>query len=196
MRSLRLGLLLLLLSLATAAHAVRFKVTTIMDNTSGSLREAIVMANLTPGRDTIAFDIDAATWGPGPWTLNLNSALPEITGQVSILGYTQPGSWPGIPGQVMIEIDHGSIPFTDDDFGAALVFVRGSERSVVSGLGFFGINARSSAAVLVLAVYATLYVLALGNKNALQAEAAGALAQADTAQRFDRQINEIEKTMR
>lgn len=151
MRSLRLGLLLLLLSLATAAHAVRFKVTTIMDNTSGSLREAIVMANLTPGRDTIAFDIDAATWGPGPWTLNLNSALPEITGQVSILGYTQPGSWPGIPGQVMIEIDHGSIPFTDDDFGAALVFVRGSERSVVSGLGFFGINARSSAAVLVLA---------------------------------------------
>ncbi len=53
-----------------------------------------------------------------------------------------------------------------------------------------------AAAVLVLAVFATLYVLALGNKNALQAEAAGALAQADTAQRFDRQINEIEKTMR
>src|SRR6185436_5388079 len=51
-----------------------------------SLREAINAANASAGADTIAFSI-----GSGAKTINLTSALPSITGTVTLDGTSQPG---------------------------------------------------------------------------------------------------------
>jgi len=53
----------------------------------GSLRQAILDANLNPGNDDIAFNIS----GGGPFTINLVAPLPSITETVVIDGATQPG---------------------------------------------------------------------------------------------------------
>jgi CSLREA domain-containing protein len=53
-----------------------------------TLREAIEAANTRPGTDAIHFDIP----GAGPHTIQPGSALPAITGAVTIDGYTQPGA--------------------------------------------------------------------------------------------------------
>jgi trimeric autotransporter adhesin len=53
-----------------------------------SLRAAIEQANAYPGEDAIRFDIP----GGGVQTIQPNSELPEITGRVTIDGYTQPGA--------------------------------------------------------------------------------------------------------
>jgi hypothetical protein len=52
----------------------------------GSLRQAILQANATPGQDTIKFRI-----GHGQQTITPRSALPRITHPVFIDGTTQPG---------------------------------------------------------------------------------------------------------
>jgi hypothetical protein len=54
----------------------------------GSLRQAILFANLHSGPDTIDFNIP----GAGVHTIQPLSPLPEITGPVTIDGYTQPGA--------------------------------------------------------------------------------------------------------
>ncbi|MBS1569049.1 MAG: HYR domain-containing protein, partial [Bacteroidetes bacterium] len=70
------------------AVAATFTVTTTANTGAGSLRQAITDANSTPGADTIAFFIP----GAGVKTITLASALPTITEQLRIDGYTQPGS--------------------------------------------------------------------------------------------------------
>src|SRR5439155_24062018 len=71
-----------------------FTVTTTADNgnnlapTAGSLRQAILGANATPGTDTINFNI----LGIGPFTISPPTALPTITDPVIIDGYTQLGA--------------------------------------------------------------------------------------------------------
>ena len=67
-----------------------YTVTTTADAGAGSLRQAIPDANANPGADTIAFNIV----GAGPHTITLASALPDITGAVTIDGYTQSGASP------------------------------------------------------------------------------------------------------
>jgi hypothetical protein len=59
-------------------------------NEECTLRAAIQEANATSGVDTIEFGIP----GSGVKTISPNSGLPEITDQVTIDGYTQPGSSP------------------------------------------------------------------------------------------------------
>jgi hypothetical protein len=61
-----------------------------------TLRAAIQEANATREADTINFNIPAAFRDPntGVATISPNSALPPITEQVTIDGYTQPGSSP------------------------------------------------------------------------------------------------------
>jgi hypothetical protein len=53
---------------------------------TGTLRQAIVDANATPGPNTIQFQI-----GTGPQTIKLQAALPALTGTVVLNGTTQPG---------------------------------------------------------------------------------------------------------
>ena len=80
--------------LAGASRAATFHVTTTADNnnnsnpTAGSLRKAIIDANLTAGPDLIDFNIP----GSGVHIFSLITALPTITDPVTIDGYTQPGS--------------------------------------------------------------------------------------------------------
>jgi len=63
-----------------------------------SLREAITAANNTAGADTITFNIGG---GAGVKTINLTTALPDVTGAVTIDGTTQAG-W--TPDTLMIEL--------------------------------------------------------------------------------------------
>jgi hypothetical protein len=60
------------------------------DSGAGSLRAAIAYANSTPGAQTITFNIPGAS-SASPATINLATALPAITEQVTIDGTTQPG---------------------------------------------------------------------------------------------------------
>lgn len=135
-----------LVSLQAAAQS-RFVVTTPADGGVGSLREAVIAANANPDRSTIDFDIDRNAFGPGPWTIRLASDLPMITTPVLVRGYSQPGSVAPTStgnGRPLIEID------TDGGATSALVFVRGAEKSVVTGLSFIGGNAPKSAVALLL----------------------------------------------
>jgi hypothetical protein len=64
-----------------------FTVTNTNDTGAGSLRDAILAANATLGKDYIEFNI------PGNFTtISVLSTLPDITDPVVINGYTQPGS--------------------------------------------------------------------------------------------------------
>jgi hypothetical protein len=86
-----------------------FTVTTAAeDYVTGTLWQAMVQANATPGQQTIRFDIP----GAGPHVINANCLpFPAITDALTIDGFTQPGSSPntnpvGSPSdaQIMIEI--------------------------------------------------------------------------------------------
>jgi hypothetical protein len=63
-----------------------FLVTTTLDSGDGSLRQAILDADATPGPDIILFAI-----GTGFQTINLASPLPAITQPIMIDGTSQPG---------------------------------------------------------------------------------------------------------
>jgi hypothetical protein len=77
---------------ALASSAATFTVTTTADSGPGSLREAILGANASPGLDTIAFNIS----GTGIKTIKPTLPLPVIEDPVVIDGTTQPG-YAGLP---------------------------------------------------------------------------------------------------
>lgn len=148
--------LVLVAGFIAAGHAQAansFKVTTPADSGAGSLRQAIIDANANPGFDGIRFEIDPLVSGAGPWTIVLRSPLPPINDRIAMSGFSQPGSQPGFPATPLIEIDiTGMVCRADNDFGSALTLVRGSERSLLSGLVFFGNSASCrGTAILVLA---------------------------------------------
>ncbi len=64
-------------------------VTTTADSGAGSLRQAMSIANIEPG-SVIRFNIA----GPGPHTIQPNSALPTMNVPVTIDGFTQPDAVP------------------------------------------------------------------------------------------------------
>lgn len=80
-----------------AATRQSFVVTNANNHGSGSLRDAIINANATLGKDTIDFNIP----GPGVKTITLLNALPEIMDPVVIDATTQPG-YAGAP---LVEMD-------------------------------------------------------------------------------------------
>jgi hypothetical protein len=86
---------LLLLAFGNGQAAV-FTVTSMNDFGGGTLRQAILSANGSPGADEIRFNMA----GPGPYTIRILSQLPVITDAVTIDGTTQPG----FGGQPLIEI--------------------------------------------------------------------------------------------
>jgi hypothetical protein len=74
-------------SLDERALPSTFTVTTGANDGTGSLRQAILDSNATPGADTIAFDIG----GGGVQTIQPTAALPDVTDAAVIDGTTQPG---------------------------------------------------------------------------------------------------------
>ncbi|MGH9186762.1 MAG: hypothetical protein ACRD0U_13250 [Acidimicrobiales bacterium] len=105
-----------------------FAVTNTDDSGPGSLRQAIVHANASPGADAISF----AMPGEGVHTIRPLSPLPEVTGPTAIDGRTQPG-YAGLP---LIELDGGE-PVSPRGLN-----VSGAD-SLVAGLsihGFVGFN--------------------------------------------------------
>lgn len=107
LRCMGAGLFVLAVAYGSAA-GLTIPVTNTNDSGPGSLRQAILDANLTPAADTITF----AIVGSGVQTIALASSLPSITQPVTIDGYTQSGASPntnpvgqGLNGVLLIEID-------------------------------------------------------------------------------------------
>src|SRR5438445_5697540 len=101
-------LFLLYLFAATVTYSVQgattFIVTTDADSGAGSLRQAIIDANATPGADSIEFNIASG----GEQTivpLNVSGPFPAITEPLTIDGTTQPG----FSGKALIEIDGANV---------------------------------------------------------------------------------------
>ena len=84
----RSALAALCLFTARVLCANTYTVTNVNDSGAGSLRQAILDANGNAGADTIAFNIP----GSGVHTITPATALPTITDQVVVDGYTQPGA--------------------------------------------------------------------------------------------------------
>lgn len=90
-----------LLILSRHAWAATYTVTTVQDTEDPndghlSLREAILLANENPGKDTITFDIDNRIFGPPPHTIFVGTgdpageALPLIEDSVIVDGTSEP----------------------------------------------------------------------------------------------------------
>jgi hypothetical protein len=115
---------------AVTARATTYTVTTSADSGAGSLRQAITDANNHAGADTIAFAIP----GAGVHTIAPITALPPITDQVTVDGYTQPGATANTNafGQafnavILIELDGENLPASTSglEIQADSVVVRG-----------------------------------------------------------------------
>lgn len=72
---------------ALGIKAATFTVTSTADSGAGTLRQAILDAEASPGPDTIVFNLP----GSGPFTIQPLTPLPVITGPLTIDGSTQPG---------------------------------------------------------------------------------------------------------
>ncbi len=82
------NLLLFLLGAAPACVAGTFTITSTDDSGPGTLREAIAQVNASPGPHRIEFNLS----GNGVHTISPLTALPTIVNEVTIDGYSQPGS--------------------------------------------------------------------------------------------------------
>jgi hypothetical protein len=95
-----------------------FLVTNTNDAGPGSLRQAILDSNLTPGHNTIDFDIP----GAGVQTIRVGSTtgmpLPDVTNPVTIDAYSQPGTRVnslarGDNAVLLVQLDGSTLPFGD-----------------------------------------------------------------------------------
>src|SRR5689334_10615591 len=115
-----------------------FTVSNTNDTGPGSLRQAILDANATPGADVIVFNIP----GTGPFVITPGSGgLPFIQDAVTINGYSQPGSTQGPIGtrSIMIVLDGtsagaGANGFTIDADNVTI------DGFVIESFGVNGIN--------------------------------------------------------
>ena len=106
-----------------------FTVTNTNDDPgAGSLRWAIIQANQSAGRDCIEFDIG----GLAPHVIQPTSPLPELTEEVEINGYSQPGSAPATdvsPAILSIVLDgsssSGHLGLLSIDPGASACEIKG-----------------------------------------------------------------------
>ena len=131
-----LSVALLILILAGNLHAATFIVTTTADTGAGSLRTAITSVNAS-GDPTNIINFNIA--GPGPFTITPATPLPPIIKNVTINGYSQPGTSVNTLAQgdnaVLAIILNGSLAPTDaSTTGNGLHFGAGSDGSIVRGL--------------------------------------------------------------
>lgn len=128
----KLASLFLIMMASHWASAAIFTVTSNADAGANTLRQAIINANGAAGADVINFNFGGVT------TITLSTCLPQITGQTSINGYSNPGSGAG---NLMVEVisPAGCNGF---DFGV------GSDGSTIQGLvisgGTYGVYLRNS----------------------------------------------------
>jgi hypothetical protein len=108
-------LALLLLPAIAPAGGVPIVVTNTADSGMGSLRQAILTANGTPGLDEIHFNIP----GTGPHTIAVPTAFDPITAPVVIDGTTQPG-FPGTPWIVLAGPGAGGVIGLDIRVGSTI----------------------------------------------------------------------------
>jgi parallel beta-helix repeat protein len=109
---------------ASPALAADFPVTTTADSGTGSLRQAILDANATPGADTISFNLGS---GIGTiYTIAVATELPAITDRVTIDGTTQAG----FLATPVVEISGNALGFD----AAGLTLGTGSGGSTIRGL--------------------------------------------------------------
>jgi trimeric autotransporter adhesin len=116
-------------------------VTTAADNgdntepTSGSLRQAILIANSTPGLDTIDFNIP----GPGPFIIQPPTPLPTITDQVFLDGTTQ-RTFLGLPaaGPPIIQVNGNGLSV--DGLVLSATTSTSSAGSTITGLDIYSFS--------------------------------------------------------
>ena len=130
--------------------AIPILVTTPLDNgdnsdpTAGSLRQAILTANSTPGQDTIDFNIP----GPGPFIIQPPTALPTITDQVNLDG-TSERTFLGLPAAGPPVIQLNGIDTSGDGLvlgsrsASASVSGTSSAGSTISGLDIYNFKGGS-----------------------------------------------------
>jgi hypothetical protein len=123
---------LVVLSFLRAAEAADFPVLTTADSGPGSLRQAILDANATPGADRVVFAIP----GTGVQVISVGSSLPQVTESLIIDGYTQPGAKPnslqiGDDAVLLIQLDGSLLPPSSPN-GIEIL----ASNSVVRGLVF------------------------------------------------------------
>jgi parallel beta helix pectate lyase-like protein len=104
-------------------RAGTYTVTSTADSGPGTLRQAIIDANTNPGLDTIRFNISTGGGnlfeGSAPNTyavIEVNNALPTITGAVYINGSTQSNTNPGNTVSQLVGVDNistAAIPYPD-----------------------------------------------------------------------------------
>jgi hypothetical protein len=132
--------LAVLFASAGAYAQSRVVVTSTADSGPGTLRAAIDAANANADRTTIDFAIPASA-GAGPFTIALATPLPNIATPVIIRGFTQRGAvGPTAVGNGTYKIEINVAPKAE----RALLFIRGAERSAVSGLAITGGQGTSS----------------------------------------------------
>lgn len=107
---------------------------------TGTLRQAIVDSNATVGADTITFSI-----GTGQQTINVLSALPDITEAVTIDGTTQPG----FAGTPLIELNGGNLNLDGLTITAAGCTIRGLVVNRFDGSGGIVIQGAGATGTLI-----------------------------------------------
>jgi Calx-beta domain-containing protein len=143
-----------------------FVVTNTNDDGAGSLRQAILDANATPGFDTINFNIP----GSGVKKISLASPLPFITDPVMIDGYSQPGSSQntlqnGDDAVLLIELD--GTDATTDTNGLEILAGNSTVRGlIINRFGGNGISLNTNGANMITGNFIgtdSLGILDLGN---------------------------------
>ena len=134
--------------IACVSQAVRagtYIVTSTADSGPGTLRQAIINANANPGTDTISFQINSGGGnlfeGANPNSyavIEVNTALPAITGPLYIDGSTQINTNTGSTAVQSVGIDNivlASIPYPDVYLVPSAIFAFPSNSNGVGGNG-------------------------------------------------------------
>lgn len=104
------------LCISSTAYSAVFTVTSNASSGIGSLAQAILDANGTPGADVIEFNLPG-----GSTTITLSAGLPAITETVTINGYSQPLSAQGsiAARTIIVQVDGNSLGGNTDIFTIA-----------------------------------------------------------------------------